>query len=199
MLQLKKIVGSIFSSNMFLLSDGNTSDYWIIDIGDFEALKTKLPQNAQVKGIFLTHGHFDHLANINNLYNNFPELLIYTSEYGVEQLLSDKKNFSFYHEKSTIFSGSKESIVVLNNNDKIKLFDDIYLNVIATPGHCPSCLTYYTDNYIFTGDSYIPDIKVVTNLPKGNKIQAQESVEKIKALMGNRTICPGHGEMIITT
>lgn len=199
MLQLKKIVGSIFSSNIFLLSDGNTSDYWIIDIGDFEALKTKLPQNAQVKGIFLTHGHFDHLADINNLYNNFPELLIYTSEYGVEQLLSDKKNFSFYHEKSTIFSGSKESIVVLNNNDKIKLFDDIYLNVITTPGHCPSCLTYYTDNYIFTGDSYIPDIKVVTNLPKGNKIQAQESVEKIKALMGNRTICPGHGEMIITT
>lgn len=43
------------------------------------------------------------------------------------------------------------------------------LYVIETPGHCPSCLTYYTDNYIFTGDSYIPNVKVVTKLPYGDK------------------------------
>ena len=106
------------------------------------------------------------------------------------------KEFSKAITDKVLFKGADFS---LNEGDKIDLYPDITLNVLATPGHCPSCLTYYTDNYIFTGDSYIPGIKVVTNLPKGNKSQAQESVKKIKGLMENRTICPGHGEMIITT
>ena len=55
-----------------------------------------------------------------------------------------------------------------------------------------------TNDYIFTGDSYIPGFKVVTNLPKGNKIQALESVVKIKSLVEGRTICPGHGEILYT-
>lgn len=196
MLLVKRVVGSVLSSNMYILYKENTSDYWIVDIGDYHELEKHLPYNANIKGIFLTHGHFDHIADINLLLTNFPNIKAFTSVYGKEQLLSEKKNFSYYHEKPTTYNGNPESIDVIDNNYKIELFPDTHLNIISTPGHCPSCLTYYTDDYIFTGDSYIPGIKVVTNLPKGNKIQAQESVEKIKELIENRTICPGHGEMV---
>ena len=195
MFHIEKIVGKYLSSNMFILFETETSNCWIVDIGDIHSLKQKLPLSANVKGLFITHGHFDHIADINLFHNTYPNSSIYTSEYGMEQLFSDKKNFSLYHEQSTSFIGKKEDIIILNDQDYIQLSNDIYLNVIATPGHCPSCLTYYTDNYIFTGDSYIPRVKVVTKLPKGNKIQAEESIRKIKELAKKRIICPGHGEI----
>lgn len=196
MLLVKRVVGSVLSSNMYIIHNENTSDCWLIDIGDFKELEKHLESNANVKGLFITHGHFDHIADINLLYANFPNVKIFTSEYGKEQLLSEKKNFSYYHDKSTSYNGNHELISVINETSTIEIFPQIYLNILSTPGHCPSCLTYYTDDYIFTGDSYIPGIKVVTNLPKGNKIQAQESVEKIQNIIGTKIICPGHGDMI---
>ena len=101
---------------------------------------------------------------------------------------------SRYHNNSVIVKS--DNIICSKDGDEIELFENIVFTIYETPGHNPSCLTYLCDDYIFTGDSYIPGIKVVTNLPKGNKIQAQESLNKIQTLIGNRTICPGHGEMV---
>ena len=47
-------------------------------------------------------------------------------------------------------------------------------------------------NSLFTGDSYIPGIKTVTNLPASNKEQARISEEKIKSLSDDKLIYPGH-------
>ena len=80
----------------------------------------------------------------------------------------------------------------MNDGDDIELSDDIKAKVVATPGHHPSCLTFIIGDDIFTGDSYIPGVKVVTNLPKGNKKQAEESIEKILSLSEGKTIYPGH-------
>ena len=46
--------------------------------------------------------------------------------------------------------------------------------------------------YLFTGDSYISGIKVVTNLPGGNKELAAQSLEKILELAKGKILCPGH-------
>lgn len=183
-------INSIFNSNTYILEDKSCDYCWLIDIGDAEPFLDK----DNIKGIFLTHTHFDHIYGINKIIEKFPDCTIYTSKSGSESLYSDKLNLSKYHESPLIFKG--DNVRILNENDKIELFPNIFLEVKETPGHCPSCLTYYTDNYIFTGDSYIPNIKVVTNLPKGNKVQAQESVENIKKNIGSRTICPGHGEIL---
>lgn len=192
MLQIKRVCAEILSSNMFILFEEGCSDCWIIDIGDYKALSHELPKNPNIKGIFLTHGHFDHMADINKVYDLFPNCIIYTSEYGREQLLSAKKNFSYYHKTSTEYYGDVELISILKDGDEICLSNNHILKVLATPGHCPSCLTYYTDKYIFTGDSLIPGVEVVTKLPKGNKKLASISIEKINNLAMDRLICPGH-------
>ena len=191
MIKVHQIINSIFESNTFILTYENQC--WVIDIGDTDKISKYISDKYELKGVLLTHSHFDHIYGINDFHKKFPDCKIYTSEYGKTALKDAKKNLSFYHEQAIEYL--EDNVQILKEGDKIELFHNIYLEVLETPGHCPSCLTYYTDNYIFTGDSYIPNLKVVTNLPKGNKIQAQESLERIKELAKNRIICPGHGKI----
>jgi hydroxyacylglutathione hydrolase len=170
-------------------------DYcWLIDIGDYEKVEEELPLNMSIKGVFLTHAHFDHAYGINKLHKNHPGCLVYTSEYGKEALSDERKNFSRYHEAP--FTYQEPSVIILVDTEEVEIFPNIRIKAYSTPGHCPSCLTYVVGDWIFTGDSYIPGVKVVSKLPKGNKIQAQQSVEKILVLAMGKIICPGHGEIV---
>lgn len=147
--------------------------------------------DKMLKGVLLTHAHFDHIYGLNELLKLFPNTLVYTNESGKEALLDARKNMSLYHETPFIFE-FPENIRIVNNGDEIALCENLIAKVLATPGHHPSCLSYIIEDAIFTGDSYIPGTKVVTNLPKGNKKQAQESIDKILAMSKGRTIYPGH-------
>ena len=126
------------------------------------------------------------IYGINELIERFPDVPIYTNEAGAEMLVSAKLNPSKYHEQPFELN-YPQNIVKVSGGDTIG-----NIQVAATPGHNPSCLTYVIDDAIFTGDAYIPGIAVVTNLPKGNKAQAQQSLQRIMQLATNHTIYPGH-------
>lgn len=193
MLQVKQIVNRVFTSNTFIVFDEDFDDCWLVDIGDYERTVQALPKGKTVKGLLLTHSHFDHIYGINELCRNYPECVVYASVFDSEALMDDKKNLSRYHEQPIIFEG--KHLVEVGEGDEIPLMGNHSMKVAATPGHALGCLTFYTKDYIFTGDAYIPGVKVVTKLPGGNKAQAAVSVEKILCFAKGKTICPGHGEM----
>lgn len=65
--------------------------------------------------------------------------------------------------------------------------------VLFTPGHENSCLSFVIDNMLFTGDSYIPGVNVVTILPRSNKEEAAFSLDRLRKLEESGfIICPGH-------
>ena len=193
-MEVKQISNSYLNSNTFILSDKSYDFCWLIDIGDIDKVLAEIPDNCEVGGVFITHTHYDHIYGINQLLAAFPQLVVFTSQYGSEALYSDKKNLSKYQESSMVFEG--KNVKILSEGGCVQLFDNDIIHVVETPGHCPSCLTYYTDSFIFTGDSYIPSVKVVTKLPGGNREQALNSVKKIKELSQDMIICPGHGNII---
>ena len=79
----------------------------------------------------------------------------------------------------------------------MQLFDGVDMEFIETPGHHPSCVCFKAGNYLYTGDSFMPGVPVVTKLKGGNRVQAAESEERIVSLIEENTIlCPGHGEII---
>ena len=189
MLIVKSAVGRVMNSIVYALSDGISLDYYFVDIGDFDAAQSLLPKDANVRGVFITHGHHDHIFGINELKNAFPDCVVYASEECARMLGSAKENLSLYLEMPMEYMGE---VTLLHDGDVIILFNDISLKAIATPGHNPSCLSFEVGEYLFSGDSYIPGIKVVTNLPGGDRKLAQNSVEKILKMGQEKRICPGH-------
>lgn len=193
-MKISRIQNTVLNSNSFILWEEQCADCWLVDVGDIEPIFETIGERM-VRGVFLTHTHYDHIYGINRLVERFPECIVYTSQCGKEGLFSDKLNFSRYHDDSILFQG--KHIEVLEEGDEVSLFPYVVMKAMYTPGHDWSCMSYYTNDVIFTGDSYIPNIKVVTSFPKSNKIEAQISLDKISDLSKTRHVYPGHGEVFV--
>jgi glyoxylase-like metal-dependent hydrolase (beta-lactamase superfamily II) len=194
-MHISQIVNSVFSSNTYILSYKNSKQIWLIDIGDIEPILSYISNEHVIDGVFITHTHYDHIFGIKALVERFPDCTIYTSANGRLGFKSDKYNFSKYHNDSILFDSPNMKIV--SEGDYVNLFDNYQLEIFETPGHDWSSLVYRIGKRaLFTGDSYIPGINVVTTFPKSNKEDAIKSTEKILSLCSNETIIyPGHGDI----
>lgn len=192
-MDIKQIINTQLKSNTYVLLDSNYNYCWLVDIGDYKRIIRAIPTGMEIRGVFLTHTHHDHIYGLNDLLRHSPNICVMTSAFGKNALYDDRMNFSKYYETPFIFEGSK--VEVLEEGNRYELFPETYLDVHETPGHCPSCLTYVVDDYIFTGDAYIPGEKVVTKLRGGDKLLAKESIDRIKELCAGKYICPGHGKI----
>ena len=189
-MRIERIVNSFMQSNTFILSNPGEDEVFIVDIGDFKPLMDLIGAK-KVKGVFLTHAHYDHIYGINSLVEAFPECIIYGSKETLEALRNDKLNFSYYYENPLNYFGRIEEI--LDNGQNIQLWDGIDIQAIITPGHTSGSTCYRVNKNIFTGDAYIPNIPPVTKLKGGNKEEAKKSVKKIESLIvEGDNIHPGH-------
>ena len=188
---IHRIINSVFTSNTYILTSEGQSAF-LIDIGDVQPVKELLDNDGKVvKAVFLTHTHYDHIYGIRELVKAYPDCIVYTSSFGQEALASNKKNFSRYHNDPIVFTNT--NLQVLKEGDKVHLFPNIELETYETSGHDKSCLTYKIGKSIFSGDSFIPGLKVITSFPYSNKIEANTSVQRIISLANGNDLYPGHG------
>src|ERR1044072_4737244 len=65
---------------IWLLKDKVHDEAWVIDPGDaIVVLETLKQQFLTLKGIILTHHHWDHSGGIIELLNYFPDVCVYSS------------------------------------------------------------------------------------------------------------------------
>lgn len=194
MLNVTHIVNSVFTSRTYILSDDGKKDIWIVDCGDVPSLINMISSlrrdSFNIKGVLLTHVHYDHIYGLPRLKEMFPNIKVYTNEAGRKALPNPRLNMSKYHDDPIIYE--LENVVTCCEGNVIDLFDGVQANVYETPGHHPSCLTFEIGDYLFTGDAYIPGEKVVTILPGANKEQAKESLERILKMAEGKKVLSGH-------
>lgn len=185
-----------FTSNAFLGQFSDSKNAFLVDIGEYLELKKYIDENGiHIRQLFLTHGHYDHIYYINSLLNDFPDCKVFASEFTLESLFNPKLNLSFYHLDPIIYKG--KNIEVLKDGVMIEIGQNRVIKCLHTPGHNTGSVVYVLDNYLFTGDSLIPGIPVVTKLPFGDKLQNKLSLMKISSLIEGQTIiCPGHGNVM---
>ena len=164
--------------------------------------------------VVLTHGHFDHVAGLQNLLDNFPDIpvLIHKNDsmmigkgsekvqeealelmgFGVfDPFVSNLPECDFFLEDNkTLF----EVLNVKNSKNNSKLND---WRVMWTPGHTRGsvCLYNKAERVLIAGDTIFYTSYGRTDLPGGSEIEIHKSIKKIvHEILGNTTVYAGHDE-----
>jgi glyoxylase-like metal-dependent hydrolase (beta-lactamase superfamily II) len=141
--------------------------------------------------IVLTHGHIDHIANLNELRGQRPCRVVATAETS-DMLPFPKKNLSAFHP---VPSYSAERADVLMNGKCERLpWGRQEMILHALPGHTAGCLTVEMPQMLFTGDILIKGEKTVVKLPGGDREILRESLAWIFTLPEDMRVFAGHGD-----
>lgn len=193
MIKIKQYLNKTFSSNSYLLWKNGEKDCVLVDCGDTKQIIADIHNlELNLVSVFLSHSHFDHIYGLNELLSVFPLVKIFTTEFGHEALLSKKLNLSKYYQTSFELYDPSAIYVIETNCNSMPVWD-LDMKIIHVPGHNPSCLAYCIDKYLFSGDAFIPGVKVATNLPNADKTLALVNYGKLKQLSTGYVVCPGHG------
>ncbi len=154
-----------------------------------EYLKTINKKMTDIKGVFLTHSHPDHIgaaAEIQRqtnceMYAPIEELPWIED---IQQQFRERPIPNFYK----LLAESVKVSQPLKDGDIIELEDGIRINAISTKGHSHGSMSYVlNDEVVFTGDA----IPVANDLPIFiNYEQTIKSLDLIQSMVGIQYYCP---------
>jgi glyoxylase-like metal-dependent hydrolase (beta-lactamase superfamily II) len=110
-------------------------------------------QNLKPHFVLETHAHADHISSSQLFKKYYPEIKVAISERiaEVQKAFAPVYNFSereFAERTFDVLVKDQSSLTAGNLN----------IQVIATPGHTPACVSYLIDGSLFTGDAlFMPD------------------------------------------
>ena len=144
-----------------------------------------------LKGVLLTHGHFDHMRGVNGLINEFHcPLYIHADE--KEYLNNPRLNCSSWENEELIIEAIPTFV---KDNQELSILNGDTIKVIHTPFHTRGSVCYYflNNKWLFSGDTLFKMSIGRDDLPGAMPEKRRESLEKLKTLPKECKIYPGHG------
>ncbi len=188
---LEKIVVGPLEVNCYLIGCEKTCDAAIIDPGDeinviIRALKR---HEMKLRYILLTHGHVDHLTQLEKLKNS-TQAHVFMHQADLFLL----KNLSI---QAAMFGlpdpGNPKPDSFVSGGDILTL-GELKIKVLHTPGHSPGSVVYHSEDHLFVGDLIFSGSIGRTDLPGGDYEVLIRSVQQnIFTLKDEVNIHPGHG------
>lgn len=192
-MRVKRFIMNCLDSNSYLVY-GNENCY-LVDIGgnDIEKITDFIEENnLKLNGVFLTHGHIDHIAGLSSIIEKYPDIKIYISEIE-EKLLYDKMlNLAVHFAEFAFNFNGEKNVVMVKEGDVI----DFKFQIISTPGHTAGSISIYmeSENVIFTGDTLFKSSIGRTDLPTSDYKEIWKSLKKLVEYPENTVVLPGHGD-----
>lgn len=191
-MKILTVTGGIAQTNAFVIADEIARQAVLFDAPDHTVapLLDEIERNGwRLDGLWLTHGHFDHLADHAVVKSRFPDarILLHPLE---EPRLRDPQSRMF-NLPFTIPPGAPDAHV--SDGDPLRI-GSLEVRAIHTPGHSPGHIAYYipSESLLIGGDLIICGAVGRTDLPGCDERQLHESIRKIMKLPPETRLLPGH-------
>lgn len=192
-LKIGRTTLGVCGTNCYFIYRENEADIIVIDPADkgkylFEKLGDK---GFNVKGILLTHAHFDHIWGCNEL-KELSGAPLYA--YEEEKVLCEKATANVSAQVGRPYTVAPDYYV--KDNETITIAG-MTCKVIATPGHTMGSCCYYFEEagILVSGDTLFQESVGRTDLPTGSMSELTRSIkEKLFLLPEETKVYPGHGD-----
>lgn len=183
-----------FQQNCSLLWCDQTADAVLVDPGgDVNLLLAAIEKNAvNLKAIWLTHGHLDHVGGTAELVEKYNLPVIgphKADDFLINALPKQCEMFGFPLVEN--FQPDRW----LEEGDVLKVGEES-LSIIVSPGHTPGhvLLKHEPQKLLWVGDVLFKHSIGRTDFPRGNHQQLIQSInEKLLSLDDKYRFIPGHG------
>jgi glyoxylase-like metal-dependent hydrolase (beta-lactamase superfamily II) len=168
---IKQLLLGSLENFTYIVGDRESGEVFVIDPSASQSaiLRELKVEKFELKGIFLTHGHYDHVVDVDKF-----DVPVYLSE-----------------AESSLYTPKAKQFIRTSDAQKIPL-GAFTVEVIHTPGHTPGCQCFLVDGNLFTGDTLFMDAVGRTDFPGGSTRILFESLQKIKRLPDTTMVWPGH-------
>lgn len=185
--------GGLAHTNAFLVADPDSRQAVLFDAPDHTVgpiLDEAQRRGFDLIGLWLTHGHFDHMADHLLVKERFPNAKVLIHPLDVPKL--DQPNSSVFQLPFSIAPCPHDGLLADGQMLKIGAID---VQVIHTPGHAPGHVCFYmaAHNVLIGGDLIIGGAVGRTDLPDSNHDDLNASIRTIMKLPGQTHLLPGHG------
>jgi glyoxylase-like metal-dependent hydrolase (beta-lactamase superfamily II) len=187
--------GGMAMTNCFVIADENAKEAVLFDAPD-HTVSSLLDEVARrgwkLIGLWLTHGHFDHLADHQVVTDRFPDakVLIHRLD---EPLLTNPGPMSrLFMLPFTIPPGKADAHVEEGQALRIGALET---RVLHTPGHSPGHVAFHfpTEKVLVGGDLIIGGSVGRTDLPGADPAAFVRSLKRVMNLPDDTQLLPGHG------
>ena len=191
-LRIDSWVGDV--TNCYIVQDEKSKETMVIDpAGDVDKIVEMLDiLNANLKYIYLTHCHGDHIGGVKELKQRYGGQVV-AQRLAAENLLDPNINLTFYIGLDGL---TVETDARVDDNDLLHL-GDLEFKVIHTPGHTSGGSGLYCEEekLLFSGDTLFRGTWGRTDVPTGDFEAVINSITKKLMVLPDETIVyPGHGK-----
>ncbi len=178
-----------FESVCYLVTEGG--DALLIDAGapaDRIAALLKATETT-LRGIVLTHGHFDHILEADNLRDRFG-VPLFIHEDDAELLGDAEKNaFSVFFGRSRTWRAADR---ILGEGDSLRIGDSSP-RILHTPGHTRGSVCLLGNGILLAGDTLFAEGYGRYDLYGGDAAVLRRSLLRLASLPNDLAVYSGHG------
>lgn len=189
-MHIKNITVGEFQANCWIVRSDSRQAIVIDPGADHARINAFLDGHSLTVAVYLlTHGHFDHVSALAELYRAAPAPIgIHRAD---AEWIFDEQN-----QMPPFYLPQRQTKITRLLDDRQEWTDsDLNYNIISTPGHTPGsvCILFPKYNALFTGDTLFAGSIGRTDLPGGDDALMRQSLAKLSRLPDATAIYPGHG------